>query len=94
MNYDNDDDQNQWLDHMEILKENPNDPTPLSVYIGALVGSLVGLFLFMYVEPYREYAFFIGVVTTLVTTTILHFIGKYFFALCIIAYVFFGILGC
>ncbi|MFK7978697.1 MAG: hypothetical protein AB8G86_01830 [Saprospiraceae bacterium] len=89
-NYDYDN-QNKHFDHMEVLRS--DKPRPLSVHLGVLAGIFAGLFVYLYVEPYQDQAILVGAVVALIVATLLRFIGKYFFTLCIIAYVVYCIVG-
>ena len=76
-----------YNDQFEIIRNDPENPTPISFVIGALLGAFVGVHIYLHIYPHSSTAIFAGAVVCIVTTVILRFVGKYFWVLCLISYV-------
>ena len=72
---------------LEIIRNDPENPTPMSLVLGALIGLFAGAYVYLNIYQHFPTAILIWSIVCIVTTIILRFIGKYFWVLCLIGYV-------
>ena len=82
-----DDSSTEHFDHMEIVKSNDRNPTPLSVCIGLVAGALAGLYSYMYIGSDSGTSIAMAMIVAVAVASVLRMISKNLFRIAVIAYV-------
>ena len=80
-------DQDPLNDQFEIIRNDPENPAPMSVVLGGLIGLFAAVYVYLNIYQDFSTAILIWSIVCIVTTIILRLIGKYFWALCLVSYV-------